>query len=263
MIKGEEFQVGEIFRIYDPDMSWSDRLNERMQELGWKKAELARRSGVPYDSINKYLRGDIEQPRGDTLEKIAVAVGKSALWLREGIDSPTETTGTVSGPVPMPAGALPFAGVARAGLWLPVDELYSQDESDHHAPPSIPRHPAYLHLPQHGYLIEGDSMNEAGMLDGMWAVATTYLDYVDQVGELGNGNYVIVQRLRAGGHERELTVKEVQFSRKGMRLVPRSTNSVHKEFVIPLDHDADSDEETVSIIGVVLWVVKDMDPRAR
>ncbi len=64
---------------------WVKRLNEVLQRSGWSKSELARRSGVNYDSLNKYLAGKVEQPRGDSLPRLAQSLGVSALWLREGV----------------------------------------------------------------------------------------------------------------------------------------------------------------------------------
>lgn len=164
--------------------------------------------------------------------------------------------------VPIPPGRMLFGGKVSAGYFLSVDE-FNQDLENFQVPPSIPRHPGYPQLQQTAYLAVGDSMDKAGILDGMWVVAASYADWIDKIGELDNGNRVIVQRTRAGGSEIERTVKEVQFARLGMRLVPRSSNPVHKEFFIDLDVDADSDTEEVGIIGVVLWVGLDMDPRSQ
>lgn len=52
---------------------------------------MARRSGVPYDNVNKYLAGKVDKPRGDTLTALAKALGVEPLWLEKGIspDSPT------------------------------------------------------------------------------------------------------------------------------------------------------------------------------
>lgn len=67
-------------------MGWHDRLQRKRADLGWSKRELHRRSGVPYDSVVKYLKGDVDNPRGDILEKLAKAIGVSPLWLRYGAD---------------------------------------------------------------------------------------------------------------------------------------------------------------------------------
>ncbi|MGE0408732.1 MAG: helix-turn-helix domain-containing protein [Amphiplicatus sp.] len=66
---------------------WHDRLREALRGKGWTKADLARASGVSYDNINKYWRGEIENPRGDTFEKLAGALGVPLRWLM-GFDDP-------------------------------------------------------------------------------------------------------------------------------------------------------------------------------
>lgn len=71
--------------MVDRPAMWSDRLKERMTELGWNKAELHRRSDVSYDNVNKYLRGGVDQPRGKTMRMLANALGVNELWLKEGI----------------------------------------------------------------------------------------------------------------------------------------------------------------------------------
>lgn len=162
----------------------------------------------------------------------------------------------------IPPGRPAYGGKVSAGYFLALDE-FNQDLEHFQVPPSIPRHPGYPNLKQTAYLALGDSMNEAGIVEGMWVVAASYADWIDKIGELDNGNYVIVQRSRASGSELERTVKEVQFARRGMRLIPRSSNPVHKALFIDLDTDADPDTEEVSIIGVVLWFGSDVDPRSR
>lgn len=104
-------------------------------------------------------------------------------------------------------------------------------------------------------------MSLVGIQDGMWVVAGSYLDYVDKIGDIENGQFVIVERTRFGGSEAELTIKEVQFTRGGMRLLPRSMNAKHKELFIPIDPSADADSETVTIKAVVLAAVLDFGSR--
>ncbi len=66
-------------------IQWAKRLKEALRQSGWTKTELSRRSGVNYDSLNKYLAGKVEQPRGDSLPRLARSLGVSGLWLREGV----------------------------------------------------------------------------------------------------------------------------------------------------------------------------------
>lgn len=73
-------------------MSWDQRLRAAFTDKGWSKAELARRSGVSYDNVNKYLSGDVKQPRGDALTKLANALEIDPLYLEKGVDPVTGET---------------------------------------------------------------------------------------------------------------------------------------------------------------------------
>ena len=163
----------------------------------------------------------------------------------------------------MPAGGpLPYGGIVAAGLRRLADQ-FNQDIAEHPmAPPSVPRSPIHPHLPQVAWRVVGDSMELARIYDGDWAVVIPYLEYVDKVGELDNSMFVVVEKSSAGGGEIELTLKEVQFGRYGMRLIPRS-NTKYPEYVIPMDREADPDEETVRIVGVVMWAGRLLAPGAR
>ena len=78
------------------EVKWWHRLKLRMYDLGWSKAELSRRSGVAYDSINKYLRGVVDKPRGDILDQLSNAVGRDSRWLLFG-DSQKSSFGASDG----------------------------------------------------------------------------------------------------------------------------------------------------------------------
>lgn len=67
-------------------MEWHDRLEKRRRELGWSKAELARRAHVSYDNVTKYLRGGVEHPRGEILKQLADAVGVTEQFLWFGVE---------------------------------------------------------------------------------------------------------------------------------------------------------------------------------
>ncbi|MDE2017017.1 MAG: 3,4-dihydroxy-2-butanone-4-phosphate synthase [Hyphomicrobiales bacterium] len=65
-------------------MNWIDRLQALMRQRGLSGAELARLSGLRYDSVAKYLQGGVEQPRGDALARLAAALGVAEADLRYG-----------------------------------------------------------------------------------------------------------------------------------------------------------------------------------
>lgn len=175
----------------------------------------------------------------------------------------TNTVDGVDGEISLLGRRVPYGGTVRAGGFLPVDEYFSQDDGDHLVPPSVVWHPDFPDVQQHAWLVHGDSLDLVGIREGMWIVAALYGDYREKIGEIDNGQFVVVERSRLGGSEIERTVKEAQFSRKGMRLIPRSSNPVHKEFFIPFDHNADGDTETVRVLAVVLSAVTDYSRRIR
>jgi len=71
--------------IRDAHQHWAERLRAAMADRNVSMAELSRRSGVPYDSITKYLRGAVDQPRGETMRRISAALDVDYLWLRDNI----------------------------------------------------------------------------------------------------------------------------------------------------------------------------------
>ena len=90
--------------------TWAKRLNDSLKQSGWSNAELARRSGLGYDSLNKYLSGKVSQPRGDSLPRLAETLGINALWLRDG-------AGPQHGLKPTPSNAKPgvYDGLTQLG----------------------------------------------------------------------------------------------------------------------------------------------------
>lgn len=74
-------------------MTWDQRLREAWQKSGWSKKEFSRRSGVSYDNLLKYLQGAVENPRGDTLDRLADTLRIDRLFLKEG---------SLSGLLPIP-----------------------------------------------------------------------------------------------------------------------------------------------------------------
>jgi len=72
---------------------WAKRLSDSLHQSGWSKAELARRSGISYDSLNKYLAARVDNPRGDSLPRLASALGLNTTWLRDGVGPKDNSTG--------------------------------------------------------------------------------------------------------------------------------------------------------------------------
>jgi SOS-response transcriptional repressor LexA len=65
--------------------TWPERLNRWLDEFGWSPAELVRKSGVNRDNVYKYVSGAVKNPRGEILERLASAFGRTEAELRYGI----------------------------------------------------------------------------------------------------------------------------------------------------------------------------------
>lgn len=233
-------------------MKWWNRLDQRMQELGWSKAELSRRSGITYDSINKYLRGDTDNPRGNVLEKLAETIDKPLLWLRDGleVDIPNDILTFVG------MSTVRIAGTVEAGTFREVDE-FDQSEAIEIA---VPRDDKFPYARQMAFNVSGDSMNDLKprpILSGDRAICVAYEDIADET-TLRDGMIVVVERTRDGGHTREWSIKQIELYADRTVFAPRSTNPKHKPIIIERDVDAD-DGTRVEVIALVRRIVNDLE----
>lgn len=73
-----------------PFVMWWTRIEQEMNRRGWTAAQLARESGVPVESLYKYLKGNVANPRGDAIEKLAEALDLDPVWVRTGRQSPSD-----------------------------------------------------------------------------------------------------------------------------------------------------------------------------
>jgi phage repressor protein C with HTH and peptisase S24 domain len=101
---------------------WHDRLNEALRDRGWSVKELARQSGVPEDRIYKYVKGEVDQPRGATMDDLATALAVRTVWLRDGT-APKLLNGTPNG-MSAPATEMPNVshGIATGNTLLYREE---------------------------------------------------------------------------------------------------------------------------------------------
>lgn len=105
---------------------WSRRLKKRMRDKNWTGRDLARESGVDYESVAKYLAGKVDAPRGGTLTKLAKALGKDIKWLLHG-DEPNHIGNTPDLPSSVTSGETVDVPIyyleipAGPGAWLEDD----------------------------------------------------------------------------------------------------------------------------------------------
>ena len=134
-------------------MELKDILAKLKSENGFTTDQLSRRSGVPKGTLNKLLNGETRNPRGDTLQKIAAALGCTAdvfYGLGEGLLR-LQNAGDI---LPLSRRSIPMPGEIAAGRPLFMEEqheIISCDES--------------LHC-DFALRVRGDSMTGARIHDG-------------------------------------------------------------------------------------------------
>ncbi|MFM2005149.1 MAG: hypothetical protein RLZZ09_804 [Pseudomonadota bacterium] len=235
------------------DMGIPEKIKELRRNSGLSQPELAKKANVSQQLISQIENG--KNLTTKHLPAIARALGVSV----SEIDPAYAPEPSSLGPAIALSGATPdFGGYVQAGTWLPVDEYFQQD--GYEVPAFVMRQPGYAKVRQYAYLVRGDSMNEAGIEDGMWIVAADANDYVEHFGETESGDLAVVERTRAQGAEREMTVKEIRYYRDRTELVPRSTNPEHRPIIVP-HNSAPEDGVEVRIVGVVLTAFRDLRRR--
>lgn len=231
--------------------NWWERLESKRRERGWSKADLARHADISYDSINKYLRGDIEQPRGNIMTRLANTIGVSEIWLRDGIGP----EGIEAAPNNSKLVSVAIAGTVEAGSFREVDQ-FDQSERQTIAMPSDDKFPSARLM---AFNVLGDSMNALSprpILPGDRAICVSYED-VAHTSPLRDGMVVVVERARDGGHYREWSIKQVELYQDRVEFHPRSTNANHKPIVIDRDNEADLGI-TVQVIALVRRILNDL-----
>lgn len=213
-------------------------LARALEASGLKPHALAKRAGVAPTTITRPLN-DPEfkfTPKPATLRKIADAAG---------LDVPAGLM--VAAPVPPSTQDLPILGNIQAGAWLELDETV-QTEPIFFTAVADRRYP---HAPQWLREVRGDSMNARGIVPGDLA---HIVDLTAAGVNLNTGMVVEVTRMRNGGSEREITLKEVEITDGGVLLWPRSHNPRWKDPVV-LD-DGQSGDVEVQITGLLLQAIK-------
>lgn len=183
------------------------------------------------DLIRNLKRDRSSSPLAKSIPKLAAVLGVSVAWLVTGNDEVETNPEAESTDI-----GLIYGGIVEAGAFREVDML--NQDSPRIIP--LPRDARYPRCRQYAFEVRGDSMNLAKIEEGMWVTGVDYLDFSEWHGEVRSGMKVVVERSRAQGAERELTVKELHFGRDHIEFVPRSTNPEHKAVKVTPDFKADN-----------------------
>lgn len=191
---------------------------ERMKALA-KRLDFAH-----HNTLYKMISGEREI-RANELDKIAEFFGVAV----PGNDKPSRRQNKI-----------PVDGYVEAGTFREVDTAID-----------VPRYEAavdpddlYPAARQVAYEVRGDSMNEAGILDGDIIIG---VEFQSAGGTLTNGQKVVVEQNRGGMIER--SVKAVATFPDRVEFQPRSSNKSHKAIVYP--HKRKSGDVEVRVLAIV------------
>ncbi|CAM5656646.1 LexA repressor [Mycolicibacterium aubagnense] len=212
------------------------------KQKGLSQADLAAEIGIHWTNLSK-IENDRSDPGMDRFQQIAGALGVKPADLFSEIEGFRE-----DGPAYDSAGSqalLQFAGEAQAGVWRDVN-IYANDEAQIAA---ISPDPRYRKARQYVWQVLGDSMDKAGIADGMYVVGADYWEFSERYRPIETGDIVVVERLRFDGQERERTIKRYQRIKGHVVLMPESSNPHHKPIHIPKDGIVEG--EQIKIIAYV------------
>jgi hypothetical protein len=207
-----------------------------LKQTGLTPAGWAKKAGVAGSTVQRAIKPDyafITSSR--TLSKLAQAAGTAPPEVRR----PAE--------IQLVPKFLPVRYRVQAGHWLEVDD-YAQTFVSEFSHPVSPD-PRFSDWPQWLEEVVGDSVNLKIAPGGLAHV----VDAIDMGYSPRDGDWVVVERRRAGGMLRERTIKQVAVRPDGVvELWPRSSNPKWTE---PLNLSAGSNGDEpveVEIVGLVI-----------
>lgn len=235
--------------------SLGEALKRLRQRAGLSQAEAADRAAVVEITWRRYEKG----LRGVTLDKLidlaqAIGFDRDALLMEQsavigGGAAPQTARSHLDrvasfAPPPNDAGMI-IRDRVQAGNWLEADDT---GQGAYKTFPAV-RDGRYPYADQWLSEVMGDSVNRLNIFEGdmvhvVDAIAIGYHPRTDDVVE--------VERIRNGGAERELTIKQIELVPGGLLLWPRSTNSRWSSPLELREGTNDSEEIEVRIRGLVI-----------
>lgn len=213
---------------------------------GFRKYEIGENNGIFRPDTQARLTAAIGATVAELLNERARLAGESL----PAMIAPTEGERLVWAAQRAPeVSLLPIRERVQAGAWLQVDDS-NQDQPPTHP---VARDPRYPHAAQWLSEVVGDSVNRLNIIDGdlVHCVDAVDIGYYPRTGDI-----VVVERRRFGGHERELTIKQVEVGPEGIILWPRSTNA---RWSSPVEINAglrDGEEAEVLVRALVIASIR-------
>lgn len=228
------------------------RVRARLDATGKSAREVSRVSGGDH-VIPNLSKGSV--PSVDKIALLAAALETTPEFLAFGIEADDAPVALRRMPSLPPLASVPVIGAVAAGLWLDVDTAI--DESPYHGV-AVPPDPAYPIEDQWAVVSQGTSVNRVAP-DGsvLGCVDTRRARIRPREGEL-----VIAEQTRHGGHQIMRTAKRFHSTAEGVELWPDSDDP---KWTTPIRIRRGQDDEslTIVVIGIVTWVHRPLDRSER
>lgn len=237
---------------------WLKREMDRISERGGRTKNIAALTKRLKKSLNHYYtyeRGDVPLT-SDQIEICAEFFGVESPLKKKSNERHDSAVAARNNVVPLrstlPAPIseftrYPILGVVDAGAFREADTMSQVERREIDGPVND----IYPNAARMAWESRGDSMNEAGILDGAILIG---VDFQEAGGILTNGMTVVVQQDRGGLIER--SVKAVAVYPDRIEFQPRSTNPIHKP-IIYRNGEADNDNLIeVTVLTVVHCILK-------
>jgi SOS-response transcriptional repressor LexA len=250
----DQGQLRIIYRTMDDnEILIRERINDRLDNLGYSARRASELAGMNPDTLGKFLSGKTRSLKANNFSALAQTLQVDDSWLA-GTSNTLEVTGTMDATLPSLRGPEPFGvkfgGIVEAGSWRVVDTMNQDGEFKRVPIAPDPRYPFEM---QFSFLVAGDSMNKARIFEGMQVLAVDISEWEKHHHETIDGQIVVVECLRNGGHERERTIKRLRVFRDRVELQPESDNPQHETIV--LHNGEDEKGRVVAVALTASWVL--------
>lgn len=230
------------------------RIQRRLKRAGLTKSAASEKAGAP-DAIRNLERAITENRKNPianrkgistaTLSALAPVLKTTPEWLLSAVgpEEPDAAQGS-SAIGEFAVQRAKVIGTVQAGVWNEFESF----EDDGYGEIEVNVHPGqWAHMPQFSYAVRGKSMDQAGILDGDYVICVRYLDARK---DITHGDIAVIERKKNSAVER--SVKQIELHGKKVHFCPRSSDPRFKPIIFETWRSKDSDDEEISIIGLVV-----------
>ncbi|MEI9966019.1 MAG: helix-turn-helix transcriptional regulator [Caulobacteraceae bacterium] len=223
----------------------AERIGLRPQT--WSRYEAGERDNILRTDLQERLARAVDADRETLLLEKARILGEPPpprSPVTPGIREPAW-----GAPTQVESAFLPIRDRIQAGAWLMADDT---GQTPPRVYPAV-RDPRFAKADQWLSEVVGDSVDLLNIFEGdlVHCIDAVAMGYYPKTGDI-----VEVERIRFGGQERELTIKQVEVLAQGCRLWPRSSNPRWREPLELRQGLAEGEEVEVRIRALVTTVIR-------